>query len=418
MTIFYVYENLGKDNLKSKLRESVIENTPLISDKFNQISINSYYYGTFSKDDYFFYPIMIQNPFDLEQNFLLGINSDILKQIRTGKIHLLLDQSEEYDLFETWQYAKALEDGALFNELSNFFTYTPVGRVINSVDIAKIPHCYVHWASPLYYENLLLQELKKYNLYVHINFHFRDYFLELYSDVSKNNLNKAIYPSNKMESYDYKYLYVALNAGRQKPPKVEMIYRLWQENMIDKGKISLEKLDQNEPTCRIYNNEFLKLLPIKPSANLENKPRLFNSESVEKMFEIEHEILHNVIIYISCETLIDSNYCFITEKTYRAIIHKKAFMIVGNKNSLQKLKDLGFKTFNTWWDESYDKMPWQDQIEHIIELLKKLDDTPEQLRVRDIYSNIEEVLEYNFLVLRDTDWFGNFEKSLIKSYNT
>jgi hypothetical protein len=213
-------------------------------------------------------------------------------------------------------------------------------------------------------------------------------------------------------------LYVALNAGRQKPPKVEIIYRLWQENMIDKGKISLKKLDQNEPTCRIYNNEFLKLLPIKPSANLENAPNLHHAtRPTKEIFEMEHEILHNVIIYISCETLLDSNYCYITEKTYRGIAHKKAFMIVGNKNSLQKLKNLGFKTFNIWWDESYDKMPWQDQIEHIIELLKKLDDTPERLRSRDIYGNIEEVLEYNFLVLRDTNWFGNFEKSLIKSYN-
>jgi hypothetical protein len=46
----------------------------------------------------------------------------------------------------------------------------------------------------------------------------------------------------------------------------------------------------------------------------------------------------------------------ITEKTYRAILHKHPFILVSKHRSLEALKSLGFKTFDSVWDESYDSI--------------------------------------------------------------
>jgi len=52
---------------------------------------------------------------------------------------------------------------------------------------------------------------------------------------------------------------------------------------------------------------------------------------------------------------------FITEKTARTIYNKHPFIMLSTVNFLQKLRDLGYQTFNTIIDESYDieKDPYQ-----------------------------------------------------------
>ena len=59
-------------------------------------------------------------------------------------------------------------------------------------------------------------------------------------------------------------------------------------------------------------------------------------------------------ISIVTETLVQNDTLFITEKTWKPIIMGHPFMIYGNKNTLKYLKNLGYKTFDKWIDESYD----------------------------------------------------------------
>ena len=46
---------------------------------------------------------------------------------------------------------------------------------------------------------------------------------------------------------------------------------------------------------------------------------------------------------------------FFTEKLIRSLYYKRPFMLLGAKNQLQTLRDLGFKTFEYFWNEDYDK---------------------------------------------------------------
>ena len=46
----------------------------------------------------------------------------------------------------------------------------------------------------------------------------------------------------------------------------------------------------------------------------------------------------------------------ISEKTLNAIINHRPFLLVGPPGTLSMLKEMGFKTFDQWWDESYDSV--------------------------------------------------------------
>lgn len=56
-----------------------------------------------------------------------------------------------------------------------------------------------------------------------------------------------------------------------------------------------------------------------------------------------------------CESYTLGTTFFPTEKTVRAIVGNKPFMIYGPKNFLKNLQQLGFKTFSSVWNEQYDQ---------------------------------------------------------------
>jgi len=55
----------------------------------------------------------------------------------------------------------------------------------------------------------------------------------------------------------------------------------------------------------------------------------------------------------------------ITEKTEKCFVAGQPFVIVGNYGFIKTLKELGFKTFDKWWDESYD-----DEMDEIVRFKK------------------------------------------------
>jgi hypothetical protein len=61
-------------------------------------------------------------------------------------------------------------------------------------------------------------------------------------------------------------------------------------------------------------------------------------------------------IEVVLETLFDDNRLHLTEKILRPIACRQPFILAATYNSLEYLREYGFKTFNTVWDESYDKI--------------------------------------------------------------
>jgi hypothetical protein len=53
-------------------------------------------------------------------------------------------------------------------------------------------------------------------------------------------------------------------------------------------------------------------------------------------------------------TAFDTTTPFLTEKTFKCLIHSRPFVLFGDTNSLKKLRGKGFRTFSEFCDESYD----------------------------------------------------------------
>tara|TARA_Y100001937_G_scaffold14661_1_gene19808 strand:+ start:510 stop:1535 length:1026 start_codon:yes stop_codon:yes gene_type:complete len=100
---------------------------------------------------------------------------------------------------------------------------------------------------------------------------------------------------------------------------------------------------------------------------------------------------------------------FMTEKIWKPIIAQQFFIVHGNYLYLQKLRELGFKTYNNYFEEVYDldRDP-SVRIETIVDLCDRLRDAPWQ----DMYLQSQALRQYNF------DHFFNEEKLSIAINDT
>ena len=69
------------------------------------------------------------------------------------------------------------------------------------------------------------------------------------------------------------------------------------------------------------------------------------------------------LISIVTETNFETGAIFNTEKIFRPIANRHPFIVAGPKGTIAHLKDLGYKTFSAYWDESYDDI--EDPIERL-----------------------------------------------------
>lgn len=67
------------------------------------------------------------------------------------------------------------------------------------------------------------------------------------------------------------------------------------------------------------------------------------------------DFFDHALLYLITETVGQYRHVYFSEKTWKAIASKKPFLLLGAQNSLLTLKKLGFATFDTVWDESYDQ---------------------------------------------------------------
>jgi hypothetical protein len=106
--------------------------------------------------------------------------------------------------------------------------------------------------------------------------------------------------------------------------------------------------------------------------------------------------VQEALVYVSVETVLQYPYPFLTEKTFRPILLKRPFVILGSPGSLTQIKKLGFKTFDGFWDEDYDHM--QDPNQRMRAVAKIVNDicslSSDQLQ--QFMHNLQHIVEFNY----------------------
>ena len=114
------------------------------------------------------------------------------------------------------------------------------------------------------------------------------------------------------------------------------------------------------------------------------------------------------LAYGVTETVFEGRRHHLTEKTFKPICLGMPFVLASTAGSLEYLRDYGFKTFDTLWDESYDlELDDQWRMYKIAQVLKNLDDMSNQQR-QELFEHAIPIVKHNY----DHFYGGGFEKIL------
>lgn len=100
-----------------------------------------------------------------------------------------------------------------------------------------------------------------------------------------------------------------------------------------------------------------------------------------------------------------------SEKAIQSVVYKTPFILVAPPYTLKAMKEAGYKTFDTWWDESYD-----EEENHMLRLKKIVEiidwiETLSYDRLFEIYQDMLPILEYNLRVAVDNTQTGTMTET-------
>ena len=178
--------------------------------------------------------------------------------------------------------------------------------------------------------------------------------------------------------------------------RISLCAHLLENDLLHRGRVSVGEFHPDDADEDIeLVNKLNQITPITIDKGLEtNWANDISPDDYRKTF-----------LSIVTETLYDDKILFLSEKIWKPIYMGHPFMVLGNPHTLKYLKNLGFKTFDKWWDESYDNViNLKDRNDIIISNIKKFKDYghKELIEFRDEMADV---------VLFNQNHFRNMVKS-------
>ena len=309
----------------------------------------------------FIYPIIMQEPAFQSQVLIQNdhrdwglwsyIDKQVIDALRNGKGYILIDITIEPMLDSTLRYIlQSLEDCSEFPNnriiLNSFSqTYTNHPKVFSLPSFLEFPEVRV-------YETIYNDNLTDKKIYTMLNMRSEKHAGALLatSILDRNNLLKNGYVSS---------------------------------NIVDLP-LAWDKIKFQLPSKSRLR--YLQLDSIK------NSKDIFNGYiSIPTSFKLS---LVNIVIEAYYSDYHKFGYPLITEKIWRNIFHKKPFIVIGQKNTLKYFRNLGYKTFHPYIDESYDDLDDDYRVKAaIVQAIKLINFTDSQWT--SFFNNIAPILEHN-----------------------
>ena len=324
-----------------------------------------------------YYPLFLREPFSLKDfDFCKLIDPEHLQQLKDREIIPLVCM-----LSESWK---------LFNfEPNRIFRNSAYFNIIDQLEKNNIKEEDVVW---LTCDKYMRQDPRIKAEFIHF-----DFFLE-----QQKVLKNKFLPLTKI-----KHRYLSMAQGVPRHHRYAMTYQLYKNNLLEHGAVS----------CSAYKNFHYNTRPGTTDeymSKLENfEQTVFDSfkqslpHTIDNQINIhqvgndESHLFENVFVNLVNETHQPDDRVFITEKTYRAINYCRPFIINGDKGSLTYLKEMGFKTFDQFWDESYDDEESDHvRITKITEVVRDIcHRSNEELLTQ--YNDMLPILRHNYSILKN-----------------
>ena len=176
---------------------------------------------------------------------------------------------------------------------------------------------------------------------------------------------------------------------------------LYNNNMHNDGYLSYhlpDEIVEGHPMAVLKNidiHEFLNQTPFLVDTN--------NSEVVNYHWKVEKHFFNNAYWNFVTESFF-ADYHTLTEKTFKPIVNLQPFIIFAESGTLQMLHKLGYKTFSSVIDESYDRCEHHgDRMLALIDLAFKLVDMSDDEHIA-MMTEIKPILEHNQNVFFNKTW--------------
>ena len=333
-----------------------------------------------------------------KKSLFAHLNETYLGDLQRYHAYLLIDQSHEgYQTEWMWEW---------FHNNCNDYKIDP-GQIIYVTGNLESAEQYKAWAD----SHRLLNRI-----YVVPYAHFEGMIYESAINQNRNLLNK-FFNKTELPNYSKQFKFKKANLSKikvynalQKRPRAHRAWffsALCKAGLIEYGINSMNAVKKNETYFedkRMSTDDFeqiSKLLPIMPPENptdykLDN---FASGDSGNYLSQFNEEtMLSSWVTVVSEASVGDSEgQCFISEKTFKPIACHHPFIIYGNRYSLKHLREMGYKTFSPFIDESYDELCTWQRLDAIIAELTRIKNIPEEEKL-SWFKGMKDILEYNYKI--------------------
>ena len=201
--------------------------------------------------------------------------------------------------------------------------------------------------------------------------------------------------------------------------RVWLLKELWDHDLIDKGINTMNEIPRNmllspqgefcgdmyfldermDPEIIVKLNEFLPLMPEQYGHYQNSDIDAFSqTDSGKWVMMLNRDILLDSFVSVISEASAQETQCFCSEKIFKPVIQEHPFMVWGDRHTLAKMKEMGYQTFDNWWDESWDNCEMRPRLNGITQVIKGLCEKTPHERLA-MYTDMKGVLKHNFEVM-------------------
>lgn len=319
------------------------------------------------EDNFFYYPIIISLWKTSEIIGKISISKKVLEKVKNGACKILIvcpyegwDWNFWGSIADTLKSKYSLEDKNFVMLTGNYYPTTKYKSVVFN-----------------FWENLTIDNSK---------------FSLGFDNLSKLREHKFICLNRRPTPYRYAV--------------VTLLNDIKNEGILTCAKSGSYNDDFVDYQIKVFKEMFLELSSKFEEDVLPNIPLTYsdgiNPEVQNPAEDDSTDKFYNSYLYIVTETFFhEQDTLFLSEKIFKPMMFLQPFIVFGRPGTIKLLKDLGYKTFSDFWDESYD-----DEVDDKIRLYKAISiaktlikKTPSELT--QMMVNMTEILEHNFKNLRE-----------------
>ena len=317
----------------------------------------------------FVYTLYPKEPWDISEH-IKKFSTELVDCINSGRCNFVINDSIEG---HKWSPPSA----GSFNNTEIFMDYLkeevidPSKVIVLSQSWSYIyndmPFRMVHWS---WHESVMSENAKPIDVPRH-NFAKKFLCLNMYNKQDRFYFIYQMYKNNLLEEFNFSHSKVTSEDDFD-------IWNIWP--WTD------DITEFSKTTPHIYDNiegPYFTFIEINPKHRQDNY-----------IYVVTESVFNNNRPYDSFDGMTRDT----SEKTWKPIALKMPFIMSHQPFALKRLRDIGYKTFHTIWDESYDEIiDCNKRMTAIVDLVKSLSSREDFVDMRE---SCDDIVEHNFKMLK------------------